>query len=86
MQFSTIASGSSGNCCYIGSAAGGVLVDAGVSARRIETALREREIDPGSIRAICVTHEQSIADQTDKIIRLRDGVISSIDQTGLGKR
>ena len=58
-RYCPLFSGSSGNCCYIGSAAGGVLVDAGVSARRIETALWEREIDPGSIRAICVTHEHS---------------------------
>lgn len=35
---------------------------------------------------ICVTHEQSIADQTDKIIRLTDGVISSITETGLATR
>ncbi len=35
---------------------------------------------------ICVTHEQSIADQTDRIVRLRDGVIADITQTGPGRR
>lgn len=38
-RYCPLFSGSSGNCCYIGSAQGGILVDAGVSAKRIETAL-----------------------------------------------
>lgn len=58
-RFCPLFSGSSGNCTYIGSAAGGVLVDVGVSARRIECALREREIDPRSIQAVFITHEHS---------------------------
>ena len=58
-RFCPLFSGSSGNCTYIGSADGGVLVDTGVSARRIECALREREIDPAAIRAVFITHEHS---------------------------
>lgn len=57
-RYCPLFSGSSGNCTYIGTASGGgVLIDAGVSAKRIENALREREIDPASIRAVLVTHE-----------------------------
>ncbi len=58
-RYCPLFSGSSGNCTYIGSASGGLLVDVGVSAKRIETALREREIDPAAIRGILITHEHS---------------------------
>ncbi|MBQ5841181.1 MAG: MBL fold metallo-hydrolase [Clostridia bacterium] len=59
LRYCSLFSGSSGNCTYVGTAEGGVLIDAGVSAKRIETALRERDIDPKSIRAVLVTHEHS---------------------------
>ena len=58
-RFCPLFSGSSGNCTYIGTSAGGILIDAGVSARRIENALLERDINPSSIAAIFVTHEHS---------------------------
>ncbi|MGI6265187.1 MAG: MBL fold metallo-hydrolase, partial [Acutalibacteraceae bacterium] len=58
-RYCPLFSGSSGNCTYVGTASDGVLVDAGVSARRIENALRQRQIDPAAIRAIFITHEHS---------------------------
>lgn len=57
LRYCSLFSGSSGNSTYVGTADGGLLIDVGVSARRITTALREREIDPCSIRAILLTHE-----------------------------
>ena len=58
-RFCPLFSGSSGNCTYVGSKRGGILIDVGVSARRIENALWQREIDPKSIEALFITHEHS---------------------------
>ena len=58
-RFCSLFSSSSGNATFVGTASQGILIDAGVSAKRIRTALAEREIDPASIRAIFVTHEHS---------------------------
>lgn len=58
-RYCPLFSGSEGNCTYIGNADAGILIDAGVSAKRIETALLERGIDPRRITAVFVTHEHS---------------------------
>ena len=58
-RFCPLFSGSSGNCLYVGNADSGILIDAGVSARRIETALAQRDIPLSAIRAILVTHEHN---------------------------
>lgn len=58
-RFCSLFSSSSGNCTYIASGGAGILIDAGVSAKRIKTALLDRDIDPASLRAIFVTHEHS---------------------------
>ncbi|MCR5005585.1 MAG: MBL fold metallo-hydrolase [Clostridiales bacterium] len=59
MQFCSLASGSNGNCYYIRCGRTGVLVDIGITTKRVEMALREIGVDPAGIRAVLITHEHS---------------------------
>lgn len=57
MRFTTIVSGSSGNCTYVGSDNTHILVDAGTSKKRIEEGLSDLGLSLSEISAIFVTHE-----------------------------
>lgn len=52
-------SSSSGNSTYIGTPAGGFLVDAGVSFKRLYTAIERAGGSYSEIKAVAVTHEHS---------------------------
>ncbi len=52
-------SGSKGNSIYISSSGGSLLVDAGVSAKRLECALSDIGVAPKSLDGILITHEHS---------------------------
>lgn len=56
-RFCSIASGSSGNCYVIGSEKCKILLDAGVSGKKITAGLNTVGISPEEIEAILVTHE-----------------------------
>ena len=58
-KFCPLFSSSSGNSIYIGCGENGVLIDAGVSAKRTDEALYNIGVDPDAISAIFVTHEHS---------------------------
>ncbi|MCD8369180.1 MAG: MBL fold metallo-hydrolase [Clostridiales bacterium] len=59
MRLVSIASGSSGNCTYVGSERTHILVDAGVSNRRIEQGLNEIGLKGSELDGIILTHEHS---------------------------
>lgn len=52
-----IASGSSGNCTYIGHAKDGILIDVGISCKAVTDALISAAVDPAELRGIFITHE-----------------------------
>ncbi len=57
MDLVSIASGSSGNCIYVGSKKTSLLVDAGVSGKKIEQGLKSIKKEASKIDGILVTHE-----------------------------
>ena len=59
MQIITLASGSTGNCTLLTDGDCSVLIDAGISARRICTALSQLGLSPGELSGIFITHEHS---------------------------
>lgn len=59
MQVYTLASGSGGNCTLLSDGGTLLLIDAGISARRIVCALAELSLTPDMLSGILVTHEHS---------------------------
>lgn len=56
MELHTLASGSSGNCSLICCGDTRILVDAGISCRKIATRLAQLELRPGGLDAVLITH------------------------------
>ncbi|SHJ78428.1 Phosphoribosyl 1,2-cyclic phosphodiesterase [Anaerobranca californiensis DSM 14826] len=57
MNIFSIASGSSGNCIYYSNGETEILIDAGLSGKKIQLGLGKFGIDPKNIKGILVTHE-----------------------------
>ena len=59
MRLCSIASGSSGNCIYVGSDTTHLLVDVGISGKRTEAGLKELDLFMRDIDGIFITHEHA---------------------------
>ena len=94
MKFCSITSGSSGNCIYAGSAGTSVLIDAGLSGKRIEDGLKGIDLTTTDIDGILVTHEHSdhirglgvLARRYGIPIYATNGTVNAIKESGsIGK-
>ena len=59
MRFCSLASGSSGNCEYVGNSNTNMLIDAGISTKRIVSSLDHIGVRPEELDGIVITHEHS---------------------------
>ncbi|MBN2481581.1 MAG: MBL fold metallo-hydrolase [Bacteroidales bacterium] len=57
IELCALASGSNGNCYYIGNRHEAVLIDAGISARRIISRMHQQNLDPEKVKAVFISHE-----------------------------
>ena len=57
LVFCSFSSGSSGNCYLVRSERAAILVDAGISGRKILESLENAEVNPDEVKAVLITHE-----------------------------
>lgn len=72
--FCPLASGSKGNCIYLGTENTKILIDAGISAKAVQTRLKEINVDLADIDAILISHEHTDHIQGLKMLAYRYGI------------
>mgnify|MGYP000925026407 CR=1 FL=1 len=93
MRMCSIASGSSGNCIYVGSDNSHLLIDTGISKKRIEEGLNKLEIKGDELDGILITHEHSdhikglgvIARKHQIPVYATEGTVEALSHMNLGK-
>ncbi|MDR0542172.1 MAG: MBL fold metallo-hydrolase [Dysgonamonadaceae bacterium] len=59
LRFLSLASGSSGNCYYLGTPEYGILFDAGIACRSIKKILKNNGIELEQVMAVFITHDHA---------------------------
>lgn len=74
LEICALASGSNGNCYYVGNETEALLVDAGLSARQLQVRLAAKNINPSKIKAVLITHEHSDHCRGARVLGKRLGI------------
>lgn len=72
--FCPLASGSKGNCIYVGTQQTKILIDAGISGKGVRERLAEINVDLADIDAILITHEHTDHIQGLKTLAFKYGI------------
>lgn len=90
MKYISFASGSSGNCGLLTDGQTHLLIDAGISCKRIRESLHSFNLEPDRLRAVLITHEHSdhvsglsmLCKQTTIPVFVRGGTGRALLKTG----
>ena len=74
MDFFSVASGSSGNCICLGSDQCHVMIDAGISGKRIEEGMNTYDYTTSDMDGVLITHEHSDHIQGLGVVARKDGL------------
>ncbi len=85
IEVCALASGSNGNCYYIGNKEEAIIVDAGLSRRKIIERMNARDIDPSKIKAGFITHEHQDHYRGAKVLSQKLGIPFYISEQTLNK-
>ena len=76
LKFRSLYSGSTGNSLYVESDNTKILIDSGVSMKKLTSALTSNDVDVSDIDAILVTHEHSDHVQSLGMISSKYNILS----------
>lgn len=74
IEVCALASGSNGNCYYIGNENEAVLVDAGISRRQIVERMRRVGLSLSKVKAIFITHEHSDHSRGVRVLHAKSSI------------
>jgi len=74
IEICALASGSNGNCYYIGNQHDAILVDAGISTRQLMLRFKETGLDPEKVKAIFISHEHADHARGMQVLSKRLGI------------
>lgn len=85
VQICALASGSNGNCYYIGNDNEAILVDVGISNRQLAQRLRDAKLSMRKIKAVFITHEHTDHVQHMRVICERNNIPGFITKATYNK-
>ena len=85
LTFCSFSSGSGGNCYLVQSEETAILIDAGISGRKIFNALEDVEVEPNKVNAVLITHEHADHIKSLKTLARRMPQVKAHANTGTWK-